>query len=179
MKNNSCVREISFGGKIWCVVACEEEKCKYSFFPANIPAELGGSEEECVCGEIICDSPEAAWECATAISQLIKNGYCENFCWTYALDMNDVISNIFCGEPMKHLHVASASTPDKSTLRRIKRAVDGTSLVFCSFLVPSVRSSALSKGELALEDILLERDAEVWWQRSITDSSDSLDLWYR
>ncbi|MBR3894330.1 MAG: hypothetical protein IKJ35_04185 [Clostridia bacterium] len=172
-------------GDAWCELDVVQTKCRYQFFGCGAyTSPIGGEKEnaDCVEGFVQCRSTEDAEQCMVSIAALLENGYGEHGnprCWYVALDMNDIVTRIFNGEPMHFAHKIFASSFDLPSLREMRERVKDSAFVFCSFTVSP--EEGFAEVETALGELLSESEGtEIWYQISVPgDESRTLDVWYR
>ncbi len=169
-------RSVKIKGNVWSDLKVDENKCLYTLLPSNIPVEYGGaSDADMIRGSIECDSSIDALRCLQAIDSLIENGYGEALNWQIALDMGDILTHVFNGEPMRFMHGEIGS----SELSDLAKQLTEAKTVFAYFELPGdCRSTA--DYESALAEISSSSTADVWSQVCYhQEDVSNVYVWYR
>ena len=169
---------------VWVKISSVGCNVEFKIFPQNIPTEyIGKKTQEKIEGTILCESPEQAKLCVSAMLSFIENGYGEKRCWLIGLDMEDLAIGIFNGTTIKFLHKTIHFPPNEEIMGEIKSKTKDSSVVLTSFISPEKDSwgwDQLETINAAIEQ-MMKADSTFCWQVSLNENAEkcTFDIWYR
>ncbi len=178
-------RSIMIGGALWGELTVSSKECAYVFYPENIPTECGGGQKDrgAVKGVIVCENEADARRCEQALLALILNGYCEPLNWLVALDMADLLGDVFNGATLNYWHMELDSSNVDEAEKRLTATSDAAATVFHYTAIDESEDDLARKISGRGSGKAANDAVAIFWQvshhKEKKEDPATLDVWYR
>lgn len=168
-------------GRAYCLFKCMCVRLLSGEYPCRI--WRGQKDGGAIKGVIVCGSEADARRCEQAITDLIMGGYREPFDWLVALDMADLLKDVFTGMPLNYWHMEiDSSNVDEATARLVTTVASASTVFHYTSVCELEDELAMKIGNAGSEAV--SRDAvavlyQVSCHKGKKEAPAALDVWYR